>query len=189
MWYRPIFRNGFNVTSVLRKYLIDKASLPCFDSRVNERNKYLGIAVIYLLIAENAIIALPIIYVIVRAIGLLIKPRLNFGENIEQRFLDIRVVHKLLGAIELLLSLARLADIAGIDTDFFGGFAHYVTCTPPSGNPLLKCVGAATANLSPLKKIPSKVRGYQKSHGACAHARRLGIGIRLGLGVAIAAAM
>src|SRR5271157_3092174 len=110
MWYRPIFRNGFNVTSVLRKYLIDKASLPCFDSRVNERNKYLGIAVIYLFISENAIVALPIIYIVVGAIGLLIKSRLNFGENIEQRFLDILIVHKLIGAVELLLGLARLAN-------------------------------------------------------------------------------
>src|SRR5271166_762702 len=149
MWYRPVLRYGFNVTSIFGENLVNKSRLTSFNSTMNERNKYLGVAVIHLLIAENAIVALPIIYVIVRAIGLLIKPRLNFGENIVQRFLDIRVVHKLLGAIELLLGLARLADIAGIDTDFFGGFAHYVTCTPPSGNPLLKCAAGSHA-LNPL---------------------------------------
>src|SRR5208282_6646146 len=171
---RPVLRYGFNITTILGEYLINKARLPCFNRTVNERNKYLSVSIIHLFISENAVIALPIIYVVVGAIGLLIKPRLNFGKDIKQRFLDIRIVHKLIGTIELLLSLARFADIAGIGTDFLGGFAHYVTCTPPSGNPLLKCVGAATTFLSPLKKIPSKVRGYQKSHGACAHARSCG---------------
>src|SRR5208282_175386 len=167
---RPVLRYGFNITTILGEYLINKARLPCFNRTVNERNKYLSVSIIHLFISENAVIAFPIVYVVVRAIGLLIKPRLNFGENIAQRFLDIRIVHKLIGTVEFLLGLARLADIAGIGTDFLGGFAHYVTCTPPSGNPLLKCAATAVA-LSPLRKIPSKVRGYQKSHGACAHAR------------------
>src|SRR5271157_2608699 len=167
---RAILRNGFDVTAVFGENLVNKSRLTSFNSTMYKWYEDLRIAIIHLLIAENAIIALPIIYVVVRAIGLLIKPRLNFGKNIGQRFLDIRVVHKLIGAVELLLGLARFADIAGIDTDFFGGFAHYVTCTPPSGNPLLKCTGATVAILSALKKMPSKVRGYQKSQGFFAQA-------------------
>src|SRR5271166_5806726 len=94
--------------------------------------KYLRVAIVSLLLPEDAVVNVPPVHDVIGAIGLLVEAADNVGENILERIAHVVFIEKLLGAIG---RLNRGIDLARVDLNFLRRLAHNLFLNASSTNP------------------------------------------------------